>query len=340
MKTENEKSENRWLENGEIKLLRETVQRQRQIISEQKETIASITLENERRTQKLLYSLKNTDRFVNLLARFDDLLTKRGHEKPKTCHEKPENGLRENAMEPILAECGPNEIQIEKIAPEEPNLEIFMTENSDVKQENVQKPLTKPLETIIIEKSIRRNSVREKSLLEKSKDVEMTSTEQSKSNEEKRKKSNIKKSTELEKLNNHKSTELETSTVPKSTESGKSNRPKSSQLEKPNDGKSIELEKSKLNRPMTRKRLKSNEAKQEKSKISPRKVVKAKSKAKKSKMKTKDVTIIDDRILQVEAAAFERENMNVETESDGELVEITLPPKKKRKVNRRFGIKN
>ena len=93
MKTENEKCENRWLENEEIKLLRETVQRQRQIISEQKETIASITLENERRTQKLLYSLKNTNRFVNLLARFDDLLTQRGQEKPA-------NGSRENVMEP------------------------------------------------------------------------------------------------------------------------------------------------------------------------------------------------------------------------------------------------
>ena len=327
MKTENEKCENRWLENEEIKLLRETVQRQRQIISEQKETIASITLENERRTQKLLYSLKNTDRFVNLLARFDDLLTKRGQEKPKIHQENPENGLRENAMEPILAECGPNEIQIEEIAPEEPNFEISMTETSDSKHENVKKPLTKPLESIIIEKSIRRKSVREKSWSEQN--VEMTPIEPSKSTEEKRKKSSIKKSTELE-----------NSAVQKSTESGKSNRPKSSQLEKSNDGKSTELEKPEVNRPMTRKRSKSNDSEQENLKISPRKVVKAKSKAKKSKMKTKDVTIIDDRILQVEAAAFERENMNVETESEGELVEITLPPKKKRKVNRRFGIKN
>ena len=318
-KYENEKAENRWLENEEIKLLRETVQRQRQIISEQKETIASITLENERRTQKLLYSLKNTNRFVNLLARFDDLLTQRGHEKPKIGQEKPENGSRENVMEPQkvkLAEGGPNEIQIEKIAPEQPNFVILATEISNSSQENIPKPFTKPLETIIIEKSIRRNSVREKSLSEKSKNVETTPIEPSA--EEKRKKSNIKISTELEKLNDHKSPKLEKSTV-----------------QKP-----FELETSKVNRPMTRKRSKSNEPKQEKSKISPRKVVKAKSKAKKSKLKTKDITIIDDRILQVEAAAFERENMNAQTESEGELVEITLPPKKKRKVNRRFGIKN
>ena len=321
MKTENEKCENRWLENEEIKLLRETVQRQRQIISEQKETIASITLENERRTQKLLYSLKNTNRFVNLLARFDDLLTQRGQEKPKIGQENPENGSRENAMEPILAECGPNEIPIEKIAQEEPILEIFMSENSeisDLKRKNVPKPFTKPLETIIIEKSIRRRSVREMSLPEKFKVDGPKSTEQLKSVERKREKSTVEKSTEL----------------------GKSNRPKSPQLKKSNDGKSTELEKSKVNRPMTRKRSKSNDSKQEKSKISPRKVVKAKSKAKKSKLKTKDVTIIDDRILQVEAAAFERENINAETESEDELVEITLPSKKKRKVNRRFGIKN
>ena len=320
-KCENEKAENRWLENEEIKLLRETVQRQRQIISEQKETIASITLENERRTQKLLYSLKNTNRFVNLLARFDDLLTQRGQEKPKIGQEKPENWSRENVMEPQqvkLAERWPNEIQIEKIAQEESNLEILATEISYSSQENTPKPFTKPLETIIIEKSIRRNSVREKSLSEKSKNVEMTPIEPLKSTEEMRKKSNIKKSTELEKLNDHKSPKLEKSTVKKP----------------------FELETSKVNRPMTRKRSNSNDSKQEKSKISPRKVVKAKSKAKKSKLKTKDITIIDDRILQVEAAAFERENMNAETESEGELVEITLPPKKKRKVNRRFGIKN
>ena len=318
-KCENEKAENRWLENEEIKLLRETVQRQRQIISEQKETIASITLENERRTQKLLYSLKNTNRFVNLLARFDDLLTKRGQENPKIHHEKPENESRENVMEPQevkLAERWPNEIPIEKIVQEEPNFEILAIEISNSSQENIPKPFTKPLETIIIGKSIRRNSVQKKYLTEKSKNVETTPIEPSA--EEMRKKSNIKKSTESEKLNDQESTKLEKSTA-----------------QKP-----FELEMTKVNQPMTRKRSKSNESKQKKSKISPRKVVKEKSKAKKSKLKTKDITIIDDRILQVEAAVFERENMNIETESEGELVEINLPPKKKRKVNRRFGIKN
>ena len=294
----------RWLVNEELKLLRETVERQRKIISEQnetiseqRETIVSITLENERRTQILIRSLKRTHQFVDLLARFDDLLTAQKADQTQYTANK-----RENPMEP-------KNIEVKEVAPME--LEILVAENSV--QENVPKSFTKPLETILIEKSIKQKSIREKSLPKKSKLPKPDFSEPPKGsvtpefdsqNEEK---SDIRKSPDLEKMNRP--------NTRKRSKSIESKEPEKSMLEK------SKLEKSNL----------------EKSKAKP---IKEKSRPKKSKLKIKDVTIIDDRILQVEAAAYERENMKVETESEDDYVEIHLPPKKKRKVNRRFGIQN
>ena len=304
---------NRWLENEELKLLRETVERQRKIISEQnetiseqRETIVSITLENERRTQILIHSLKRTHHFVDLLARFDDLLTAQKADQAQNMANK-----RENPMEP-------KNIEVKVVAPME--LEILVAENSE--QENVPKvgpkPFTKPLETILIEKSIKQKSIREKSLPKKSKLPKPDFSEPPKGsvtpefdsqNEEK---SDIRKSPDQEKMNRP--------ITRKRSKSIESKEPEKSMLEKSKLEK-MKLEKSNL----------------EKSKAKP---IKEKSRPKKSKLKIKDVTIIDDRILQVEAAAYERENMKVETESEDDYVEIHLPPKKKRKVNRRFGIQN
>ena len=299
----------RWLENEELKLLRETVERQRKLISEQnvtiseqRETIVSITLENERRTQILIRSLKRTHQFVDLLARFDDLLTAQKADQAQNMANK-----RENPMEP-------KNIEVKEVAPME--LEILVAENSV--QENVPKPLTKPLETILIEKSIQQKSIIEKSLRKESKLPKPDFSEPPKGsvtpecdsqNEEK---SDIRKSPDLEKMNRP--------NTRKRSKSIESKEPEKSMLEKSKLEK-MKLEKSNL----------------EKSKAKP---IKEKSRPKKSKLKIKDVTIIDDRILQVEAAAYERENMKVETESEDDYVEIHLPPKKKRKVNRRFGIQN
>ena len=310
MKLENEKPDqgspdrpDRWLENEEIKLLRETVQRQRKIIAEQKETIASITLENERRTQIIISSFKNTHQFVNLLARFDDLLTKRSEGKLENVASK-----RKNPMESVLDECQrrstEKSIEVEEIAPMA--VEVLVSENSESKSKGIQKPLTKPLETILIEKSIRQKVTKEQSSMA------------NKSKRQERKQLSESKLTEPPELVSEKADQ--------------SNILEISEQERP-----------KLNGPKTRKRSKSIESMQEKSKHEKPKTkspVKAKSKSKKSKLKIKDVTIIDDRILQVEAAAFERENMKIETESEDEFIQISLPPKKKRKVNRRFGIKN
>ena len=303
----------RWLENEELKLLRETVERQRKLISEQnetiseqRETIVSITLENERRTQILIRSLKRTHQFVDLLARFDDLLTAQKADQAQNMANK-----RENPMEP-------KNIEVKVVAPME--LEILVAENSE--QENVPKvgpkPFTKPLESILIEKSIKQKSIREKSLPKKSKLPKPDFSEPPKGsvtpefdsqNEEK---SDIRKSPDQEKMNRP--------NTRKRSKSIESKEPEKSMLEKSKLEK-MKLEKSNL----------------EKSKAKP---IKEKSRPKKSKLKIKDVTIIDDRILQVEAAAYERENMKVETESEDDYVEIHLPPKKKRKVNRRFGIQN
>ena len=307
----------RWLENEEIKLLRETVERQRKIISElnetiseQKETIVSITLENERRTQILIRSLKRTHEFVDLLARFDDLLTAQ-----KADHAENPANKRQNPNEP-------KNIEIEEEAPME--LEILMAENSESSQENVPKPFTKPLETILIEKSIQQKSIREKSLPEKSKlpkpdfsGPEKGPPESPEFDTQKEEKYDIRKSPDQEKLNRPKTRKRSKSIESKELEKSKLDKVR---LEKPKREKP-KMEKSKL----------------EKSKAKP---IKEKSRPKKSKLKIKDVTIIDDRILQVEAAAYERENMKVETESEDDFVEIHLPPKKKRKINRRFGIKN
>ena len=298
---------NRWLENEELKLLRETVERQRKIISEQnatiseqRETIVSITLENERRTQILIRSLKRTHQFVDLLARFDDLLTAQKADQAQNMANK-----RENPMEP-------KNIEVKVVAPME--LEILVAENSE--QENVPKvgpkPFTKPLESILIEKSIKQKSIREKSLPKPDFSEPPKGSVTPEFDSQNEEKSDIRKSPDLEKMNRP--------NTRKRSKSIESKEPEKSMLEKSKLEK-MKLEKSNL----------------EKSKAKP---IKEKSRPKKSKLKIKDVTIIDDRILQVEAAAYERENMKVETESEDDYVEIHLPPKKKRKVNRRFGIQN